>query len=122
MKCSVSPCFHCVGLMLRAFSPSGFGSRWLSWENSTSGNEFSPVCAIAAGTIEKETKSIDVKRIEFHAANPVRAWIRGAQAASLFFSDFPRQAADECRLAACAPQIGKLTRARRRPRRAQLVK
>src|SRR5437764_13065657 len=107
--------------MLRAFSPSGFGSRWLSWENSTSGNEFSPVCAMAAGTIEKETKSIDVKRIEFHAANPVRAWIRGAQPASMFFSDFPRQAADECRLAACAPQIGTLTRALRLPRRVQIV-
>src|SRR5438477_11840826 len=108
--------------MLRAFSPSGFGSRWLSWENSTSGNEFSPVCAIAAGTIESRARRMETMRIDCLAANPVREWIRGAQAASLFFSDFPRQAADECRLAACAPQIGNYTRARRRPWRGQFVK
>jgi len=39
------------GLMLSALSPSGLGSRWLSWANSTSGNEFRPVCALAAGKV-----------------------------------------------------------------------
>src|SRR5207253_3677378 len=71
---------HCVGLMLRAFSPSGFGSRWLSWENSTSGNEFSPVCAIAAGTIESNAKRSGIRRIEVRAANLMR---EVAQASSL---------------------------------------
>src|SRR5438067_11556875 len=63
--------------MLRAFSPSGFGSRWLSWENSTSANELRPVCAITAGTIAKKANGIQIRRIEVDAANLVRA--SGAQ-------------------------------------------
>src|SRR5437588_3775823 len=100
--------------MLRAFSPSGFGSRWLSWENSTSGNEFRPVCAVVTGTIERIR--IDIRRIEFHAANLVRADLGSTGCQPVLFgslpkkllSDFRRQAFDECRLPACAPQKGEL--------------
>src|SRR6476646_10448491 len=58
--------------MLRALSPSGFGSRWLSWENSTSGKEFRPVCANAAGMMQNKAKNSGIWRIEFQAANLVR--------------------------------------------------
>src|ERR1041384_3414258 len=39
MKCSVSPCFHSWGRILRARAPSGLRSGWLSAANSISGKE-----------------------------------------------------------------------------------
>src|SRR5437762_566256 len=115
MKCSVSPCFHCVGLMPSAFSPSEFGSRWLSWENSTSGSELRPVWA-GAGCASKLTTrpTIDIlAHINVDAANLMRgfsgerrllACIRRQLADEPFPEDTFRQAAEKNRLAACAPR------------------
>src|SRR5437868_10802655 len=79
------------GLMLSAFSPSGFGSRWLSWANSTSGNEFRPVCALAAGKVESKAKRSGIWRIEFHAANLVRENPGSAGCQPVLFGSLPKR-------------------------------
>ena len=68
--------------MASAFSPSGFGSRWLSRENSTSVSEFRPTsvesCAITPDTIDIVTQDmtlapeiITVAAPRFAPATPV---------------------------------------------------
>src|ERR1700720_622942 len=64
--------------MARAFSASGFGTRWLNCENSTSGSALSPTTLVSWARIVLEIKRpsaimrIDDERTGDDAANLVR--------------------------------------------------
>src|SRR5690349_15377615 len=123
MSCTVSPCFHCVGLILSALSPSGLGSRWLSWVNSTSDNEFRPVWAPVTGVIETKRTRVSSARtviwmqlVSCELGGLGSAGCYPAVVGSLpatfekrLFGKLPKRD----RMAACAPQI--YTRERLRP-------
>src|SRR5436309_262919 len=64
--------------MASAFSPSGFGSRWLSWENSTSVSAFRPTFVESWATTPDRTDTATAierakQRIAPIEANFVRA-------------------------------------------------
>src|SRR5438477_11444925 len=75
MKCSGSACFHCSGWIAIAFSPSGFGSRWLNWENSISVSELDSLSWAKVGAADKiDIVTIDNQRMAADEANSVRDW------------------------------------------------